>query len=447
MVGFVKPIKRMFAVSAQVIRWPGTPVCSPIGHFIRIGDWAYRRLEDMHAEGRLPAQAVIVDASVALGQKTFIRSLRESGVDVILDTKVAELSVIGRCGGTAGRAPWSKGGQPLVERDFGQGTSSELFGEIARAAVSLGVSAVLSPTHLLREGTDDPWLKTDVESVHSLRNALDREGGHGIALDYSLILPHVRLPNADEGAAGFELLRGLPVDNLFVRLAGFGIDSGPFTVRRTFDGITALHSLSLPIVLDCVGGLVGMGAVAFGMVGGIAHGIGERDRFNARDWDRQPRARASGKGGRTVLLPVPGMDRSFRRKDFDAIIGVRGGRRLVACGDRKCCPQGLASMLADPRPHIARQRLRAMDELAAVPDSRRAKHYVDVDVRTAERKARDLSRLKTGMPSVDKALAQSRKHMDRMSKVYETLAEGVRPTPLPPTRGRAETARSRGSGA
>lgn len=431
-------------MSAEVIPWPGTQVCSPIGHVIRIGDWAHRRLEDLHAEGRLPAQAVIVDASVAPRQKTFIRSLRESGADVILDTKVAELSVIGRCSGAAGRAPWSGDGRPLEERDFGQGTSAELFGEIARAAVALGVSAVLAPTHFLRDGADDPWLKTDVESVGFLRDALDREGGQGIGLDYSLILPHVRLPSPDEGTAAFELLRGLPVDNLFVRLSGFGIDSGPFTVKRTFDGIVALHALDLPLVLDCVGGLVGVGAVAFGVVGGIAHGIGERERFSARDWDDEPRPRERGAGGRAVLLPVPGLDRSFRRKDFNLIVGSRGGRRLVACGDRTCCPQGLTSMIADPRAHLARQRFRAMNELERVPDVRRARHFVDLEVRTAERKARDLSRVKTGKATVDKALANSRKHMDKMSRIYETLAEGGRPSPLPPVRGQAATARSRG---
>lgn len=431
-------------VSAKVIPWPRTPVSSPIGHMIRIGDSAHRRLEDLHAEGRLPAKGVIVDASVALGQRTFIRSLRENGVDVILDTKVAELSAIGRFRGAARRAPWSVDGRPLEQHDFGPGNNSPLFGEIAGTAVALGVSAVLAPTHFLADGADDPWLKIDVESIRLLREALDREGGERIAVDYSLILSHVRLPSPDDGGAGFELLRDLPVENLFLRLSGFGIDSGPFAVKRTFDGIVALQALGLPVVLDCVGGLVGIGAVALGIVGGIAHGIGERERFDARDWDKEPRARDRGKGGRAVLLPVPGLDRSFRREDFELIVGARNGHRLVVCGDRTCCPQGLTSMVENPRARMARQRFRAIDEMERVPDARRAEHFVDVEVRAAERKARDLARVKTGKPSVDKALAKSRKHMDQMGKMYEVLAERSRPSPLPPVRGRAPIAKRRG---
>lgn len=52
--------------------------------------------------------------------------------------------------------------------------------------------------------------------------------------------------------------------------------------------------------------------------------------------------------------------------------------------------------------------------------------------------------VKTGKPSVDKALAKSRKHMDQMGEMYEILAEMSRPSPLPPVRGRAPIAKRRG---
>ena len=212
-------------------------------------------------------------------------------------------------------------------------------------------------------------------------------------------------------------------------------------------GSSACTNWVCRVVLDCVGGLVGLGALALGAVGGIAHGIGERERFVARDWDVEPPPRKPGKRfGRAVLLPVPGLDRSFRHDDFSAIATARGGRRLVACGDRSCCPQGLVSMLADPRAHIAWQRFRVVRELARVPDARRPEHFVEVEVRKADRAARDLAALRTGKQSVDKALAKWRKRMDGMSRMFETLAEEARPSPLPPHRGRAEVRRSRGSG-
>ena len=418
-------------MNAEVIPWPGKAVRSPIGHFIRLGDTAHRLLQDLYAEGRLPLEAVIVDSSVAFSQRAFIQALRENGVEVILDTKVAELSEIGKYKGSAARAPWARVERPLEKRDFELGSSTSIFDEIARFAVSLGVSSILTPTHFLRKGVDDPWLSVDVEGVSVLREALDREGGEEIALDYTLILPHVRLSSIEDSLVSLERLCDLPIDNLFLRLSGFGIDSGPFTVKRTFQNIVSLHALGLPLLLDYVGGLVGVGSVALGTVCGIAHGIGERERFDARDWNRLPRLRKPGEGGRAVLLPVSGLDRSFRKKDFELIVNARGGRRLVSCGDRECCPQGLTSMVANPRAHRAHQRLSAMKHLAKVPDARRAKHFVEVDVQVAERHARDLSRLKTGNASVDKALAKSGNHVEKMSRMYETMADDNRPTPLP----------------
>ena len=38
---------------------PTTTLRTPISHAIRTGEASYRRLEDLHAEGRLPARAVV----------------------------------------------------------------------------------------------------------------------------------------------------------------------------------------------------------------------------------------------------------------------------------------------------------------------------------------------------------------------------------------------------
>ena len=408
-------------------------VCTPFGHVIRSGESAYRKLEHLHAQGRLPAQAVIVDASVAGRQGDFIRSLRENGAEVTLDTKAAELSTLGKCGGLARKAPWAMAdGRPLERSDFERGANAALFAGIAEMAVGLGVSSVFAPSHYLRYGRDDAWLAIDRCSVVALREALDRAGGHGIGIDYPLMLPHTALPGAEDGVGTFGELRGLPIDNLLLRLSGFGVDAGPLVVRRAFQGIVRLHALGYPVLLDHVGGLVGTAALAFRIVGGIAHGIGERERFDARDWHKPPKARTGEEFRRAVLLPVSDLDRSFRRKEFDVIVAARGGRRLVACGDRARCPQGLTSMLADPRAHLAWQRFRALGELAKVPDERRMDHFLDVEVRKAERKARDLARVRTGNAAIDRTLATRRGRMDSMTRVYEKLAVEERPAPLPP---------------
>ncbi len=229
-----------------------------------------------------------------------------------------------------------------------------------------------------------------------------------------------------------QALEGLPFDNLILRLSGFGSNAGPLTVKRALIAIKALHGLGYPVLLDHVGGVVGLSALAFGIISGIAHGIGERDRFNARDWHKHPKEREDGAPfGRPVYVPLPGLDKAFRAKDLERIASATGGRRLVACPDRGCCPRGLESMLQNPGAHIARQQFAMIDRLGSVPDTRRIDHFLDFDLRGAERTARDLARLNTGDEKLNGALMKARKRIDRMARMYETLAERERGTPLP----------------
>ena len=420
---------------AKIVTLPQTGALrTPIGHAIRTGEASYKQLEDLHAEGRLPARAAIVDASKAGFQREFIRSLRESAADVILDPKVAELSEVGEFRGLAKGAPWAveNNSRPLEPDDFEPGSDSDLFGKIARVAVELGMTSVMSPTHCLRPGVDNIWLPIDCRSVALLRDALDREGGRHVAIDYPLILPHTRLFDEQYLPRLLLALRGLPIDNLVLRLSGFGADSGPLTVKKTLTSIQELHGLGYPILLDYVGGLVGLRALAFGIVSGIAHGIGERDRFDARSWHKPPkRPTKERRFGRTVYFPLPGLDKSFRKSDLETIASSARGRRLVACSNRDCCPRGLTSMLSNHRSHIARQKIDAIDALFAVPDARRIDHFMNVELRSAERLARDLVHLNIEDPRLNKALSDWRKRIDSITRMFETLSEQKRPSPLP----------------
>lgn len=422
-------------MSATILELPHqTALRTSVGHIIRTGEGFYRQLEHLYAEGRLPAGTVIVDASKARYQREFIRSLRESASDIILDTKVAELSEIGKFRGAAKGAPWAltEEDRPLVPADFEVGSNADLYGKIARHAVELGVTAVMAPTHFLCAGADDPWLTVDRAAVPRLRMALDREGGSAIAIDYPLIVPHIRLLDAAHRLQLLDAFQGLPIDNLMVRLSGFGADAGPLTTKRTLIALEDLHRLGYPVVLDHVGGLVGLSALAYGVVSGIAHGIGEHDRFDAREWHKPPKERdPEAPFGRAIYIPLPGFDKSFRKADLQAIAAASGGRRLVACQDRQCCAHGLNSMLDNPRAHIAQQKRRAIAALQQVPDARRVGHFLDGEMRGAERKAGDLARLNTGDDKLNKALAEGRKRIDSMARMYETLAERERPVLRP----------------
>lgn len=164
---------------SNVIELPSAqPLRTPIGHAIRTGEWYYRQLENLHAEGRLPASIVIVDASKARFQREFVSSFRDEGAEIIFDTKCAELSEIGCFQGAAKGAPWApkESDHPFDADDFRPGANIDIFGQIARFAVESGANAVLSPSHFLRNGAEDEWFEIDRAGVDLLRAALDREG-------------------------------------------------------------------------------------------------------------------------------------------------------------------------------------------------------------------------------------------------------------------------------
>ena len=110
----------------------------------------------------------------------------------------------------------------------------------------------------------------DLEGCKHLRRALDAEGGGRIAIDYPLITTYGTIREAAQRRALLSPLRDLPIDNLWLRVSGFGADASPIGVRRYVSAVADFHALDLPIVADCVGGLTGLAIVSFGTCGATA---------------------------------------------------------------------------------------------------------------------------------------------------------------------------------
>ena len=85
----------------------------------------------------------------------------------------------------------------------------------------------------------------------------------------------------------------------------------------------------------------------------------------------------------------------------------------------------------ESRSHIARQKFRAIDALYAVPDARRVYHFINVELRGAERLARDLVHLNVDDGRLNKASRTGGKRIDSMTRMFETLSERTRPPPPP----------------
>lgn len=417
-------------MSENVVYLHGQP--SSIGHFLRIGASGHRQLETLFGAGKMLLDRVVVDASAAARQQDLISSLAEAGAELILDTNVAELSAPGRFSGAAKSAPWANPASILTPDDLLPNANRDVIGQIARFAVRHGYHAVLAPTHIL-EGSPDPLFGVDREATIALRKALDAEGGRSIEINYLLNITYASLRDPAQRRAFIAGLTDLPFSNLWPRVSGFGADATPMGLRRYIAAMMDFIRLGRPIVADGVGGLAGMAIAAFGAAGGICHGVAEKERFDSSAWNKPPK---EGGGGRERRVLIAGIDRLLSLKQVEALMAAPGARKLLSCQDRSCCQHGLDDMLKDPKAHYLRQRTRQIDDIAAVPDNRRMRHFLDRELPDVERVARNAAKLKVGDEALLKVLTSSSVRLEKMQAVLEDLGKSVGDAPraLPPPR-------------
>jgi hypothetical protein len=264
-----------------------------------------------------------------------------------------------------------------------------------------------------------------------LREALDGEGGSNIAIDYPVPISHTELNDQNRRGALTAALADLPVSNVWIRASGLDSTSGPLTVKRYLSALSNLHNLGKPIVAGHLDGLVGNAALAFGAISGVAHGIGERERFDASSWHKPPLPRSEdSRFGRATRIGVPGLNRSVTVDEIELLAAAKGGRRLVACSDRNRCPNGHLDMIADPRRHMSRQTFQAIAELQAIPDVKREHYFLNGPMDAADRLARQIKSLKPPASEaakhkidIDKLMARLNDHSRKIYQLKTALEQ------------------------
>lgn len=223
-------------------------------------------------------------------------------------------------------------------------------------------------------------------------------------------------------------LNDLPFDNLWFRISGFGADASPAGLRRYIAAVMDFIQLDRPIVADGVGGLASLAILAFGAAGGICHGVAEKERFDASDWNKPPQPRGQSFGREKRVL-IGAMDRLLTEKQLEALMSAPGARKALSCGDLSCCPHGLDDMLKNPKAHYLRQRARAVQELAHIPDARRIQHYLDKQLTPVERASRNVAKLKVGDDGLKKILEKSSERLEKIHSVLDDLSGTIKGAP------------------
>ncbi len=420
---------------SNIILLPTTKgATTPLDLFLRVGEAHYGQIASLYTEGRVPLRRMIFDASRLRYQLDFLKTIRENSVELTLDPETAELAALNRFEGRASGAPWSDGALHLSNQ-FDEPSCRKLAEEIAHEAVEKQFDRVFSPTHFLKEGVLDPWFRIDKRLCQLLREALDKEGGANIAIDYVVLIEQLKLRDEAVRAALISHLAPLPFENIIFRISHFGSDATATGIRTLITLLERFHDFGHPVVIDHVGGLVGRALLAFGVASGIAHGLDEHLRFDATPWNwsvREPEPDEEGRqGGAAKPVSVPLFDRTFTVPELTALARAKNGR-LVVCQNPNCC-RSLADMISNSKRHSITQETWAMEALNKTPDLMRTQHFLDVELAEVDRFGRQVKELKplvselkprkgqTAEQAADNLVRRLTKHAQRNEKMRASL--------------------------
>ncbi len=380
-------------MSSTVIQFPHSHMpFTEVAQYLRIGG-SHRNFGSMHAQGYAPVKRVVVEASRLTRQGEFIKVMQSEGVEIVLDTEAAELSSHYRFKTNARNAEWlaEVPKQPLIAEDFTQ----ERIDAIALLAVKYGVNTVLAPTHYLKDQTYRGWLRIDLINCERLRRSLDKLGGADISIDYTVIQSAAGLADEADRKMLNEGLSSMPVEQIWFRVSGLGKEAGPQKTRTLIQQLSGFHNLGMPIVLDYCNGLNAQAALAFGAVSGVSFGVMELDQFDASSWHKPMPERdpdKSDKYGRRIYIAVPGLGRSFEKKEFELLAQAKGGRRIMLQSEH-ISATSVDQMARDRKPQAALQAIRSFEQIERIPDLNRPNFFLNTSLKDTERRAGEVSRL------------------------------------------------------
>jgi hypothetical protein len=348
-----------------------------------------------------------------------VERARARRLDVILDPRTQPSATIGGFNDSLGELPWGRS-RPHTEEDFRGASGRRITISLARFALEHAYTQVLTPSHFLRS-TADEWLDIDRRSTLELAAELERTGAPDVSLIYSLAITYTMLRDQAERRVLIRSLKDLPIEGIWLSVDGVGSHSTPAAVRTYLDAVSDFHVLGLPIVADHVGGIVGLGLLAFGGVGGLSHGITYGERFDTGAW-LAPRGSESFGLSRRVY--VPALDMLLKPKEAEMLFafGPRA-KALFGCHDSTCCRRGVPDMQAYPAQHFMRQRIDEIANLSLATPNLRPGRFVDKHLRSPTDAMLAAAQLDWPDPKLGARVSAQRKRMDRMRVALGNLAE------------------------
>jgi len=387
--------------SGNVIHLPRArqlrPTPTGFGLYLRVGHNQHCELLEVLGSGEKNFHGIVINAGdIHRHQELRSRAL-QAGLDVVLDPKSHAMALPGSYTPKMGELPWGND-RPHTYMDFEGQLGADKVLSLAETIEANRFTQVLSLTHLLNSA-NDKWLRRDIEITARLRDVLDNLSSSA-GLIYPLGMPMEVLRDRLQRAAIIGALADAPMDAIWLRIENFGSDATGEKTVAFIEAARDFHALGVPVIADHVGGLSGMGALAFGAVGGLAHGLTFLEKFDTGGWRNPPKGRQGG-GGHSTRVYIQRLDMFMKKEDakafFDSSSRTHG---RFGCRDTHCCPGGVNDMVSNPMKHFVHQRSNAVSDLATVPASIRVQNYIERQVRAVS----DDVAAASGLGAIDDAL-------------------------------------------
>lgn len=355
------------------------PAPEPLGLYFRAGRNDHTTLSHLLSAGHRSFFGIVFDASRAKRHKELIDLAEKSRLECILDPCTQASATVGGYGKAYGDLPWGVGRQQSPS-DFQGANQRRVVDSLADYIANHGFTQLITPTHLIRDAEDE-WFPLDIEVAHRLREQLDRTGAKRVSLIYSLALPYATFRNEDARDKIIQKLEreGVPVQSIWLKVDGCGVNSSPTAVRNYIEAATDFHQLGVPVIGDQIGGLAGLSLLSLSAVGGIVHGLTVGEQFNVQHWRHPPNGKSHMPHPRVY---IPKLDLYLKpveaKRLFDASSRLRAH---FGCSDPTCCPRGIVDMTENPARHFLIQRMRQVSDLAQIPQQHRPREFLERYVR------------------------------------------------------------------
>lgn len=415
------------------------PAPDPLGLYLRPGRNDHGEVLNLIAAGDAGCFGAVFDPTFSDRHAVLREQIAAHRLDAILDPKTQPAATPGGYTPALGSLPWGRG-RPHVVTDFQGLAGRRLIAELGDFVLANGFTQVMAPTHVLRDA-GDPWLEIDADATRRLRGYLDRSGGAQVPIIYSLAVSNAMFRASHQRRQLIDVLRTLPITELWLKVDGFGAAASPTAARTYIAAAAEFHALGIPVIADQVGGVVGLSLLAFGAVGGIAHGITLGERFDTSGW-RRPAPEDSAGFGPHRRVYVPAIDAMLKPKEARALIDISARTRsLFACNDSRCCPRGARDMVEKPGRHFLYQRIKEVTGLSQIPGRLRPQRFLDQHLRAATDRALTAATINWADEPMAAAMAKkmqdNRKRLDNLRIALGNHAETTPPesfAQLPKTR-------------